>query len=83
MQDKIIINGVEYTILVKFTSASTEKDYVIYSTLEPKDHIIDIYSGVFNDGKIESVQTEEEQKIIEKMITTLSAKANEKYNLIK
>ena len=35
MKDKITIDGIEYTILVKFTSESTNKDYIIYSTLEP------------------------------------------------
>lgn len=82
MKDKITIDGIEYTILVKFTSESTNKDYIIYSTLEPVDHIIDIYSGILNKDTIEEVNTKEEQTIIEKMISTLSTKANEKYRLI-
>jgi len=82
MKDKITIDGIEYTILVKFTSESTNKDYIIYSTLEPVDHIIDIYSGILNKDTIEEVNTKEEQTIIEKMISTLSTKANEKYHLI-
>jgi hypothetical protein len=82
MLEKITIGGVEYTVLVQFTSENTNKDYIIYSTLEPKNHIIDIYSGILNEDTIEEVETEEEQAIIDKMISTLSTKNNEQYNLI-
>jgi len=82
MLEKITIGGIEYTVLVQFTSENTNKEYIIYSTLEPKDHIIDIYSGILNEDTIEEVETKEEQKIIDKMISTLSTKNNEKYNLI-
>ena len=33
-----------------------DKDYIIYSTLEPKDHIIDIYSGILNGDTVEEVK---------------------------
>ena len=81
MIEKITINGIEYTVLVKFTSEKTEKDYIIYSTLEPKDHIIDIYSGILNNDYVEEVDTEEEQQIIDKMISTLATIPNTKYKL--
>ena len=83
MKEKITINGVEYTILVKFTSEATNKDYIIYSTLEPKDHYIDIYSGILNKDQVEEVNTEDEQAIIDKMIATLNTKANEQYRIVK
>ncbi|MBQ4030631.1 MAG: hypothetical protein II625_02640 [Bacilli bacterium] len=81
MKEKIIINDIEYTILVKFTSESTNKDYIIYSTLEPKDHIIEIYSGILNNDTVEEVDTKEEQLIIDKMISTLATRPNEVYKL--
>ena len=81
MKEKIIINDIEYTILVKFTSESTNKDYIIYSTLEPKDHIIEIYSGILNNDTVEEVDTKEEQQIIDKMISTLATIPNTKYKL--
>lgn len=83
MQEKITINNIEYTILVKFTSEKTNKDYIIYSTLEPKNHIIDIYSGLLNGKSIEEVTTEEEKTIIDKMISTLSTTPEKKYHLVK
>ena len=73
MQEKITINGVEYTILVKFTSENTEKDYIIYSTLEAHDQIIEIYSGILNGDIIEEVNTQEEEQIIDKMISNSKA----------
>ena len=82
MNDKITINDVEYTILVKFTSENTNKDYIIYSTLEPEDHVINIYSGILNGDTIEEVNTKEEKEIIEKMVATLSTKTSDNYNLI-
>ncbi len=82
MQEKIIINDVEYTILVKFTSENTNKDYIIYSTLEPHEHIIDVYAGIINDNRIEEVNTKEEQQIIEKMISTIATTPGEKYKLV-
>ncbi len=82
MQEKITIKDIEYTILVKVTSENTNKDYIIYSTLEPKDHIIDIYSGVLNGDKVEEVNTEEEKTIIDKMISTLATTPTDKYRLI-
>ena len=81
MNDKITINDVEYTILVKFTSEKTDKDYIIYSTLEPKDHIIDIYSGILNGDTVEEVNTKEEQLIIEKMINTIATDPTVEYKL--
>ncbi len=72
MKDKIIINGIEYTILVKFTSKATEKDYIIFSTLEPVDNDIEIYSGILNGDVVEKVDTPEEQEIIDKMISTIT-----------
>ena len=82
MKDKITIEGIEYTILVKFTSDNTNKDYIIYSTLEPHNHIIDIYSGILNEDTVEEVNTKEEQNIIDKMISTLATTPNEKYKLV-
>ena len=81
MQEKITINGQEFTVLVKFTSENTNKEYLIYSTLEPVNHIIDVYSGVLNNGKVEEITTKEEQLIIDKMISTLATNPGEKYKL--
>ena len=83
MLEKITIAGIEYTVLVQFTSEKTNRDYIIYSTLEPKNHIIDIYSGVLNGDLIEEVTTEEEQQIIDKMISTLATTPKGTYKLVK
>ncbi len=72
MNDKIIINGIEYTILVKFTSKATEKDYIIFSTLEPVDNEIELLHGILKDGQVYEVDTPEEQEIIAKMTSTIT-----------
>lgn len=81
MKDIITVNNKQYTILVKFTSENTNKNYIIYSNLIPVDNVIDIYSGILNGDIIEEVTTKDEQLIIDKMIATLSTKAKEKYIL--
>ena len=83
MGRQITINGIEYTILVQFTSENTQKEYIIYSTLEPDDGEIDLYSGVLEGDHVEQVKTPEEIEMIEKMIATITTIPNEEYKLKK
>ena len=83
MGRQITINGIEYTILVQFTSENTQKEYIIYSTLEPDDGEIDLYSGVLEGDRVEQVKTPEEIEMIEKMIATITTIPQEEYKLKK
>jgi len=84
MKDKLIVkdeNGKEkeYTILVKFTSATNNKDYIIYTDFLKENNIINCYANIYNNDKLEEITTKEEIDMIEKMINTISSTGKYKY----
>ncbi len=86
MKDKLKIKndqGIEkeFDILYSFKSKNTGKDYVVYTDFTKENNIINCYASIYEDGKLLPVDTEEENKVIETMINTISATAKTKYQL--
>lgn len=83
--DKIIItlpNGEqeEYEVIFTFKSKNTNKDYVVYTNYEKdENNIIKCYSGIYEDGNITKVDTEEEIKTIDKILKDITTMENIDY----
>ena len=72
----------EDTILVSFESVNTDKKYIVYSDLSPKNKEIEIYSGYYEDGEVLPIDTEPEKELANTIIDTIFYGAQEKYKIV-
>ena len=73
----------EFDILFSFESENNGKNYVVYTDFTKENDTIKCYASIYENGKLSPVDTEAENKLIEKMITTLSEGAKVTYQLDK
>ena len=73
----------EFDILFTFESNHTHKNYVTYTDYsKDEEGNINCYSSVLEEGKLLSIETEEELKMIDKMLQTITASTKLKYQMV-
>lgn len=88
MNQKIIIKNdqgeeKEFEILFSFNSKNTNKTYITYTDFEKNSEgIISCYSSIYDNGTLYPVETEEENKVIEEILNTITETAKVKYKII-
>jgi len=87
MKEKITVknkNGdsKEFDILFTFESNHTHKKYVTYTDYsKDEDGNINCYSSMKEENELFPIETEEELKMIEKMLQTITASTKLKYKM--
>lgn len=88
MKEKLTIktnNGdsQEFDILFMFESNYTHKKYVTYTDYSKgEDGNMNCYSSILEEGKLLSIDTEQELKMIDRMLQTITASTKLKYKMV-